>query len=436
MRHIYTNLLLLGLIPLAACSNDDKSSPISPINEKTYTDSSGLELYYNGHLMPGKTVSFSQDGDVAKITAYSTFDLSRISGFGLSGQLPSPGIIPGSPQTTWNVSLENTGEYWEFSGNGENEFCTYSYEGYASPDKMKLYISDSALKTGGISPEAWKPAPIKKNNDGSYESLPAYAYWRYEPLQDIDINLTPFMSAIMLAPVIPVYGNTAYMSITEAIYQTLKAIAFLPDGNVIFSYISSTGGAYRLAQSYPNGYQYVVSSPGKIKLYVNPLSFFSFILQATSGSTPESDVDLNASGLWPTGSASTTDNTSGIAEIKDILSSPIVQKILKNVIPEMIPFVSEGIPLAYSVNTAEINDSLSENLRIYIDTEMAVGILSSIITPVLEDNETIEAVKKYIGSNPAFAPLLPDMEKAITLLPAAIEHTTVFNFGLNLIPYN
>ena len=102
----------------------------------------------------------------------------------------------------------------------------------------------------------------------------------------------------------------------------------------------------------------------------------------------------------------------------------------------MIPFVSEGIPLAYSVNTAVINDSLSENLRIYVDTEMAVGILSSIITPVLEDNETIEAVKKYIGSNPAFAPLLPDMEKAITLLPAAIEHTTVFNFGLNLIPYN
>ena len=45
MKHIYTNIMLLVLMPLAACSHDNSPSPLSPIKEKTYTDSSGLELY-------------------------------------------------------------------------------------------------------------------------------------------------------------------------------------------------------------------------------------------------------------------------------------------------------------------------------------------------------------------------------------------------------
>ncbi|MDE5674054.1 MAG: hypothetical protein K2I44_01760 [Muribaculaceae bacterium] len=437
MKHIYTNLLFLALLPLAACSNDDSSSPLSPIKEKTYTDSSGLELYYNGNKMPGKTVVFAQDGDKAVVKAYSTFDLSRISGFGLTGELPSPGIIPGSPETSLQVSLRDTGQYWEFTGTGEDTYCTYSYEGYASEDKLKLFISDAKLKSGGVTPSAWMPAPIEKNTDGSFKSLPVYADWQYEPIPGVDFNFSPLLSAIAVAPIIPVYNNTAYMSISEAIHESLKAISFLPDGNILFTYISSVGGAYHIAQTYPNGYQYVISGPGSIKLYVNPLSFFSFILQSTSGSTPESEVDLNADGLWQAGNNDnvTSGNNSGMIAIKDILTSPVGKKILKNLMPQFLPMVAEGIPLTYTVSENELSDISHDSLKIYIDTEMAVNILTAVITPILEDSSMMEALKLYISTDPTFAPLLPDLEKAISMLPQAIERTTTFNLGLSLIPY-
>lgn len=439
MKHIYTNIVILSLLPLAACSNDDSSSPLSPIKEKTYTDATGLELYYNGNKMPGKTVIFAQDGDKAIVKAYSTFNLSQISGFGLTGEIPSPGIIPGSPETSIQVSLRDTGQYWEFSGTGDETYCTYSYEGYASQDKLKLYISGAKLKSGGIAPSAWMPAPVEKNTDGSFKSLPVFADWQYDPISGVDFNLSPLLSAITVAPIIPAYNNTAYMSISEAIFESLKAMSFLPDGNILFTYISSVGGAYHLAQTYPNGYQYVIAAPGLIKLYVNPLSFFSFILQSTSGSTPESEVDLNAHGLWQAGSNndnSATGNKSGMIAIKDIMTSPLGIKVMKNLMPQLLPMIPEGIPLVYSITEGQAGSTPQKSLKIYIDTEMAINILTAFITPILEDSSIIEALKLYISSDPTFAPLLPDLEKAISMLPQAIERTTVFNLGLSLIPYS
>lgn len=434
MKHLCTKLILLSLLPLAACSNDDKSTPLAPISNKSYTDSSGLELYYNGNKMPGKTVVFNQDGEKATITAYSVFDLSQISGFGLKGELPSPGIIPGSPKVSWDVDLKNNGNSWVFKGTGDDTYATYNYEGSVNGDNLKLNIRDAKLKTGGITPSAWAPSPIIKNNDGSYKSLPLYTEWQYDPLPDVDINFAPILDALVTAPVIPVYNNTAYMSISEAISEILKVVSFLPDGNILFTYISSVGGAERIAQSYANGYQYVIAAPGIVKVYVNPLSFFSFILQTTSGSTPASEVDLNATGLWAVNNEKKEDSTSSnLAGIKELLSSPIVQKILKNIVPEVLPMVSEGIPFAYSITSGQ--SEAEQNLKVFINTEMTVKIMTAILTPILEDSVTIEALKQYMQSSPLLSPLIPEIEKALTLLPNVFERTTTFNLGFNFIPY-
>lgn len=434
MKHLCTKLIILSLLPLAACSDDDKSTPLSPITNKSYTDSSGLELYYNGNEMPGKTVVFNQDGDKATVTAYSVFDLSQISGFGLTGELPSPGIIPGSPKVSWNVDLKNNGKAWVFQGTGDDTYTTYKYEGSVSGDNLKLNITDARLKSGGVTPSAWAPAPIIKDTDGSYKSLPIYTNWEYDPIPDVDINFTPILNAIAVAPVIPVYNNTAYMSISEALSEILKVVSFLPDGNILFTYISSVGGADRIAQSYANGYQYVIAAPGIVKVYVNPLSFFSFILQTTSGSTPASEVDLNATGLWPVNNGKNEGTSSSdLAGLKEILASPVVQKILKNIVPEVLPMVSEGIPLAFTLNSDQTEGE--QNLKVFINTEMAVKIMTAILAPILEDNATIEALKQYMEASPLLSPLIPDIEKAIALLPAVLERTTVFNLGLNFIPY-
>lgn len=429
MKYIYPTLMLLTMLPLTGCHDDD-SSPVAQISNKTYTDSSGLELYYNGNKMPGKTVTFSQDGDKATVTAYSTFELSQLSGFGLSGKLPSPGIIPGSPRTIISTEVENTGEYWEFTGTGENDYCTFSYSGYASPEKLKLYISDAKLKSRGVNPPVWKPAPIEKNSDGTYKSLPIYSKWEYDPIPEVNINFSPVLSLISVAPVIPVYNGTAYMSVSEALHEILQAVAFLPDGNILFTYISEVGGAAHLAQNEPNGYQYVIAAPGLIKTYINPLSFFSFLLQTTSGSTPAKDVDLTMNGLFPSASASSSADLTGDTTLTELLSSPLVQKILKSVLPQFLPLVSEGIPLAYSVS-----ETPTPSLKVFIDTEIAVKIMTAVLTPILEDNATIEAIKGYIAADPTLSPLLPDIEKALQLLTQALERTTSFNLGLNLVPY-
>ena len=228
----------------------------------------------------------------------------------------------------------------------------------------------------------------QKGDDGSISSTPFYIDWEYRPIKEIDINLSPIIEALTVIPVIPVYDNTAYMSVSQAIFEIVKGVAFLSDGNILISYISSVGGAAHLDQTAPNGFQYVMPTSDMLKFYVNPLSFFSFILENTSGSTPESEIDLNATGLWPAKDSQTKPdaNSPTMENIKKFLASPTVQKILKSIMPQLLPMVAEGIPMAYN---------LSDNsLKIFIDTEMAVGIMTPIVKTLIEDNTTIELIKK------------------------------------------
>lgn len=232
MRFLYVSLILTASCSLCACHND-MSEPIPPLSDITYDSSSGLQLFYNGEPMPGKTVTISQSGNNAHITAFSTFDLSQISGMGLSGKIPAPGVLPGSPKLELDTEIQNTGEYWEFSGTSQTAFCSFNYAGYADSNNLKLYITDAALKGAVISPQVWAPSPIKQNPDGTYSSLPFYIDWKYDPLPDVDINLSAFLEALATLPVIPVYNNTAYMSVSEALSEVVKTIAFRQDGNII-----------------------------------------------------------------------------------------------------------------------------------------------------------------------------------------------------------
>ena len=96
------------------------------------------------------------------------------------------------------------------------------------PEKLKLFLNDVALKSGGVKPEIWQPAPIDKEPAGGYKSLPFYIEWKYDPIPNVDINLSPFVEALTTLPVIPVYGNTAYMSVSEALSLVLRTVAFRP----------------------------------------------------------------------------------------------------------------------------------------------------------------------------------------------------------------
>lgn len=416
----YINLSFLSLIILSSCSHYD-APELQPVREKTYTGKA-LILYYNGMEMPNKSVTLTQNGDQASAKLFSEFDLNQLSALGLSGEIAAPGVFPGEVSSTISLDMKPDTEYWNFSGNGSNESCTFNYAGYANNEKMALFLSDVKLKTPGITPSIWKPAPITMN-DGIYTSLPFYINWQYDPIPGIDFNLSPYLEALATLPIIPVYNNTAYMSISQAVSLMLQSLAFKDDGNIIISYISSIGGASRLAQTLPNRYMYTVESPKQIKLYVNPTALFGMILVATSPGTPVEDVKIIGNGIYPSGNVT----TSSPSTMEGLLKSDVIKKFAKATLSVLLPQCAQGIPVAVSEE--------NNNLYLYIDTQMATDLLQTIVTPLLSDSETIKAIVEYIESDPDLKPLLPEINKAMELIPQAIAQTNDFQLGLALVPY-
>ncbi len=312
---------------------------------------------------------------------------------------------------------------WHFEGDGANDFCTYAYQGYATPEKLKLFLNDVALKSGGVKPEIWQPAPIDKEPAGGYKSLPFYIEWKYDPIPNVDINLSPFVEALTTLPVIPVYGNTAYMSVSEALSLVLRTVAFRPDGNLIFTYVSTGFGAEQIAQTEPNRFQYAIDSPSTVRLYIDPMSLAGLILTNTSGGTPSSDVDLTDKGLFPASSGSASGNQQTYTEA-EILRKEIMSAALSYFLPRL----AEGIPMDFAID--------GNGLKVFIDTKIAVDLFNNIIIPVLKEQKYVEAVEKYLASLPTLAPLLPQLQKALELIPIAFERTNTLRLGFSFEEYS
>lgn len=418
MKNIACAFLGMSFL-LASCSKDD-NKPVEPLKEKTYTGSD-LTLIYNGNPMPNKSVTLTQNGDKATARLFSEFDLSQLSAFGLSGKIPAPGVLPGSVETELNLNMIASNKDWRFSGSGETTYCTFDYEGSANSDKLALDLKNVKLKTGGITPVVWQPAPIKKEN-GAYTSLPVYLDWEYDPLPDVDINFTPLLDILATAPVIPVYNNTAYMSVSEALVLMIKTVAFKDDGNIIISYVSNIGGAAGLAQTNPNCFMYLPVSQNEVKLFINPTSVFGMALMANSTGMPADEVKIIGNGLYSNGDA-----TNDPGALGELLKSELGQKIAKAMLSALLPKLAEGLPVSFSTSAT--------GLDLYIDTPMIAEIINDVILPLLKDDAAIKAVGEYLASIPEIAPLLPDLQKAMQVLPQALERTTTFRVGVSLIPY-
>ena len=419
MKHT-TATGLLSLLVMASCSNY-KAPDLQPIKEKTFTGDN-LVLYYNGEPMPNKSITVTQDGDKATAKLFGEFDLSQLSAFGLSGTIPAPGVLPGEETSTLNLSMKAAEEYWDFTGSGENNACTFNYKGYANDEKMALFLSEVKLKTPGISPEVWKPAPLTVT-DGVYSSLPFFINWQYEPLPDVDFDLTPYLEALSTTPIIPVYNNTAYMSLSQAISLLLQTVAFKNDGNVIVTYVSTVGGASHIAQTLPNRFMYVVESPTRVRVYINPTALFGMILVAGSSGTPSEDIKIIGNGMYPSGHVTPTEP--GVLEA--ILKSELGKKVAKSALSVILPQLANG--LLFDVSESD------NQLHFCIDTQVAMALLQQIITPLLADDEAVKAIVAYIENDANLKPLLPLLSKALELLPEAIERTNHLELGLAFTPY-
>lgn len=418
MRYIVPTLLAAAA--LSACSNNDNFD-LKPLQEKTFTGDN-LKLYYNGEIMPNKSVTINQSGNTATAKFFGEFDLSQLSAFGLSGTIPAPGVFPGDPVTTLPLEMNEAGEYWNFLGSGETTACTFSYKGYANDENMAIFFSDVKLKTPAITPAVWKPAPIK-NENGAFTSLPFFIRWDYDPIPDVDIDLSPYLEALTTLPIIPAYNNTAYMSISQAVSLMLQTVGFTDDGNMVVSYLSSVGGASHLAQTLPNRFMYLPISTDRIKLYLNPTALFGLMLIADSSGTPAEDVKIIGNGIYPSGHV--TEVAPGVME--SIIKSEIGKKLAKAALSVLLPKLADG--LTFDISEAD------GQLHFCFDNQVAMQMIEEMLTPILADDEAVKAIQQYIESNANLKPLLPLLDKALQLLPQAIERTNNLQVGLALVPY-
>ncbi|MDE5709870.1 MAG: DUF4925 domain-containing protein, partial [Bacteroides sp.] len=103
------------------------------------------------------------------------------------------------------------------------------------------------------------------------------------------------------------------------------------------------------------------------------------------------------------------------------------ETILPLVLPklmELIPMLSNGIPLGYTVEEGA--------LSVYIDNELGLKIVD-ILLPLLENEEVGAAIKEAATSNPDFAAFAGVVDAILEQAPAVLGKTTKMELGLNFV---
>lgn len=342
--HIAATALAL-LAASASCSQDTADTPEPLAASRVYNDASGLELYLNGYPVSGKQAQLYADNGNGRLVLDSSVDFAQ---FGVDASVPGPGVLPGSPSTELEFKLNPSDGVYQFGGDGSSEFCTYDYEGYATPESLKLFLNDVRLKSGGISPQVWQPAPADK------EGGPFFVDFNIDPAAGIDLDLTPVVEKLVQADILPVPDSDRLTSLAAAFDGVFRTFAFLPDGNVIVTYVNTTFGTPQFAQTLPNRVQYAVTGPGNLQVYADPVAMAGTLMVMASGGTPADEVDLTDTGLFGTGPEKKADEL-----------PPLAKDLLKGVIEMAGPLLSQGLSLHYA--------PAADGLDVY----MTVKVLSS-----------------------------------------------------------
>lgn len=421
--------LLAGIMLLPACSDDEPS--ISPLPEKTYTGNAALKLEYNDAPMSGKSVTYTQSGNTANLLMNSTVSLEELSA-ALKGlpAIPGPGVLPGTPVLTLPVNLHADGGKYKFEGSGETDYVTYRYSGDVNADVLDFEFEDVMLKNQRLANTVWVPAPTEKETGGiGYKSLPLHIIWECSLppiLEGFDGTIQDALILMATLPIIPVYNNTAYMSLVQAIGSALKTVAFRPDGNAVVTYLQTNNGSAQFAQAPICMIQYLPLTDNILKLYINPTDLMGQIL-INSSSHP--DLPANPFGKSSrkmaradAGSAATGDT----AATEGTTSAPSLQDMMQ-IISKLAPMLSEGIPMQY--------DLTQTSLQLYLNTETLLPLLQGVIVPLLEDPIIQASIIEKISANPSLSGYLPVIKALVAAFPQLLSTTTRIELGINLIAY-
>lgn len=398
MKNKFLLLLLAGMSVFTACNDDDdKKGPKDLNGTFTTTDETNrLVLSYSDAALTGKTATFnSTDGRTA------TIELSGNQIVLGTMNIPTSGVIPGEKTTKLNVELiaDGLGGY-TFEGVDESNNRTLNYKGSIEEGKLTLNLnavfSNELLGTWNLRPyDEWNQAPQplrliwETSTKFSVELFPGYS------MEMTPGNLLSTVSTLTLFD-----GE----NVLQVMPKLLQNLSFHTDGNVVASYsdAENLSGEPVWQNSPLNMVHYVVKNE-RLYAYLNVEAIVELIMPMLGGSGEEGNTDMDIEGV-----------------LEEKLLAILLPKL-----PELLPMLSDGIPLGYAIEE-------DGSLAVYIDTELG-SIIDEIAKELVSDAALMDMLKNMLANDPNFSSMAPMIEAVLTQAPQVFGTTTEMEIGLNLV---
>lgn len=410
-KNFYYGLaFILSLGVFSSCSDDnngnennkdkDKLELLEKLNTsfKTNDETKKLELTYSEAPMLGKTATFtSKDGITATIelTGNTITELKPV----LGTDLVMPGVIPGETTTTLNVELTDNGEKgFAFKGKDEANGRIINYNGEIVEGKMTLSLN-AELEKNDLTGSTWDLRPYDILN-GKY---PFNLTWETE--KKINIELFPGFNTeqtptLLLRTIVSLglfdTGNKVKLSMSDAIAKLLQSLSFQPDGNIIAKYSDAKNLTSPVWQDSPLNLIHYTVKEGKIYAFLNVEAIMALAKTEQASSKSSSAI------------------------------VPELMKIILPKLPEIIPMLSNGIPLGYKIE----GDTPEKKFTVFIDNEVGM-ILNEIIIEVFKNKDLVAAIKEMMKNDPDFASMAGKADPIFEQGAEVFGSTTQIELGLN-----
>lgn len=415
---IHVICIFLSIAVMTSCSKDDSPKQEGIPAEKTYTDSNGLKLTYEGAPMPGKSMTFIRD---EKAPSHAQLVMGSVVNFPVvalsNGEtvtpnpIPGPGVIPGSPKETLSLSLSQSGDADTFSGTADSRFCTYAYKGFVSADGLTLDISDVKLKDTRICGAWGLPAYTVNESTHLVTDTPIHLVW--DSSAQIDFNGKPLTidGLLQMIMAMPLFQNHT-MRLPDLLTLMVKQVRFGQDGNITATYVDMSGKTPALKNTAPNLLQYVLADDSNLLLYPN----YNVGLKAAADLINKINEEMMAS---LTRSGATGGTTGGTPSPLDAL------KILEGILAQLTPMLADGLPLTYNLQ--------GNRLDVYLDSRTLLPIMKNVLLPLLEDKQLMNSLLDVLGADPDLADLVKILPSVIEAADEIIAGTTRLEVGLRLV---
>lgn len=194
----------------------------------------------------------------------------------------------------------------------------------------------------------------------------------------------------------------------------IKSVTLGNDGSVIAEYGDTSVAGLPVKTSAKGLAQYVVTSDNQMRLILNPYAIIAASAGDNSRAEGEGEID----------------------------PSVLLEKLLpvaENLLPKLIPLLSQGIPVSYGPALVPDEEDDSEMVpsddpnfvSFYLDTNTLLPILKD-IAPLLGDDDVVNFIVQAASQDPEMGSMAGMLPPILKSLPDVINTTSKVELGLNL----